>query len=100
MPFPYPRIINSTRSQALPGNADPEALPRNFKTSEAEPLDIGCLAVCLTIKELDGLNPTHGFHKLCLLTRCQHNLAFGGHAQCVVPQQTQRAIKYYCAERN
>ena len=31
-----------TRSQALPGNADPEALPPiSVSKSEAEPLDIG-----------------------------------------------------------
>ena len=33
-----PAIPNFTRSQALPGNADPEALPPIF-TSEAEPLE-------------------------------------------------------------
>ncbi len=37
----------STRSQALPGNADPEALPRlqwRAAKCEAEPLDIGSQA--------------------------------------------------------
>ncbi len=39
--------IKSTRSQALPGNADPEALPPILllgTASEAEPLDIGSQA--------------------------------------------------------
>ncbi|WP_193970785.1 hypothetical protein [Microcoleus sp. LEGE 07076] len=37
--------MNFTRSQALPGNADPEALPPIFLlASEAEPLDIGSQA--------------------------------------------------------
>jgi len=36
MPFPY----RYTRYQALPGNADPEALPHQ-SCAEAEPLDMG-----------------------------------------------------------
>jgi hypothetical protein len=41
------KSTRSTRSQALPGNADPEALPPIFllaTASEAEPLDIGSQA--------------------------------------------------------
>jgi hypothetical protein len=37
-------IIAITRYQALPGSADPEALPPSIFPAEAEPLDIGSQA--------------------------------------------------------
>ena len=61
----------STRYQALPGNADPEALPPIFmEAGEAEPLDIGSQAEPRTqLSKKTTLSPLQFSHQSTRTTR-------------------------------